>query len=288
MATVTIYYSRTDQDYDSYNLYLIPGNKNTSGQLFPDVEQSAYYSDYPRKKYSFTTLGDLGYVTIDTNTATNFAFYIKRKDFFSEYSGDLCNCFTTANYECFYHKISGDVWNVDSRFTSTVYVKPNSSYIYKDNTFTDIDMQAVKMISTTNSEETYVKPTQLHLYYNFEDYNIIDIPDEDNNYDTFVYQGIDYSDQLVLLYLEGKTYTIGENVNLSIDSSALDAEKADALQVIDKAIANSLYQLGEVIADFDEAAFLADVDGYKATKDLSLSGTIDYLKARLDARALIS
>lgn len=288
MATVTIYYSRTDQDYDNYNLYLIPGNKNTSGQLFPNIEQSAYYSDYPREKYSFTTLGDLGYVTIDTNTATNFAFYIKRKDFFSEYSGDLCNCFTTTNYECFYHKIAGDVWNVDSRFTSTLYVKPNSSYIYKDSTFTDIDIQAVKMISTTNSEETFVKPTQLNIYYNFENYNTIDIPNEDNNYDTFIQEGIDYSDQLVLLYLEGKTYTIGENVNLSIDSSALDVEKADALQVIDKAIANSLYQLGEVIANFDEAAFLADVDGYKATKDVSLSGTIDYLKARLDARALIS
>jgi len=288
MATVTIYYSRTDQDYDNYNLYLIPGIKNTSGQLFPNVELSAYYSDYPREKYSFTTSGDLGYVTIDTNTATNFAFYIKRKDFYSEYSGDLCDCSTTANYECYYHKITGDVWNVDSRFTSTLYVKPNSSYIYKDSTFTDIDMQAVKMVSNLSNEENYVKPTQLNIYYNYENYNTINIPDEDNNYDTFIHEGIDYSDQLVLLYLEGKTYTIGENVNLSIDTSALDAEKADALQVIDKAIANSLYQLGEVIADFDEAAFLADVDGYKATKDVSLEGTIDYLKARLDARALIS
>jgi hypothetical protein len=288
MATVTIYYSRTDQDYDNYNLYLIPGNKNTSGQLFPSVEQSAYYSDYPRKKYSFTVTGDLGYVTIDTNTATNFAFYIKRKDFFSEYSGDLCDCSITANYECFYHKIAGDVWNVDSRFTSTLYVQPNSSYIYKDSTFTDIDMQAVKMISETDMIEAYVKPTQLKLYYNFENYNTINIPDEDNNYDTFIQEGIDYSDQLVLLYLEGKTYTIGENVNLSINTSALEAEKTDALQVIDKGIANSLYQLGEVIADFDEDAFLADVEGYKETKDISLEGTIDYLKARLDARALIS
>lgn len=288
MATVTIYYSRTDQDYSNYDLYLIPGQMNATGQLFPDVDITTYYSDHPRQKYSFSTAGDLGYVNIDTNTAKSFGFYIKRKDFFSDYSGDLCDCDITPNYECYYCKISGDIWNVDTRFSSTVYVKPNSSYIYKDNTFTDIDLQAVKMLSSTNMIEAYVKPTQVQVYYNFENYNTIDIPDEDNNYDTFIQEGIDYSDQLVLLYLEGKTYTIGENVNLSIDTSALDAEKADALQVIDKAIANSLYQLGEVIADFDEAAFLADVDGYKATKDASFEGTIDYLKARLDARALIS
>ena len=288
MATVTVYYSREDQDYDGYNLYLIPGRMNARGQLFPDVDISDYYSDHPRIKYDFSTSGDLGYVTIDTNTAKSFAFYIKRKDFYSDYSGDLCNCNNTPNYECYYCKISGDIWNVDARFSSTVYVKPNSSYIYKDNTYTDIDMQAVLMFSNDDQISNYVKPNVVHLYNNFEDYEVINIPEGDNNYDTFHEVSVDHPDELVLLYLEGKTYTIGENVNLSIDSSALDVEKADALQVIDKAIANSLYQLGEVIADFDETAFLADVDGYKATKDISLSGTVDYLKARLDARALIS
>lgn len=288
MATVTVYYSREDQDYDGYNLYLIPGRMNARGQLFPDVDISDYYSDHPRTKYDFSTSGDLGYVTIDTNTAKSFAFYIKRKDFYSDYSGDLCNCNNTPNYECYYCKISGDIWNVDARFSSTVYVKPNSSYIYKDDTYTDIDMQAVLMFSNDDQISNYVKPNVVHLYNNFEDYEVINIPEGDNNYDTFHEVSVDHPDELVLLYLEGKTYTIGENVNLSIDSSALDVEKADALQVIDKAIANSLYQLGEVIADFDETAFLADVDGYKATKDISLSGTVDYLKARLDARALIS
>ena len=288
MATVTVYYSRDDQDYDGYNLYLIPGRMNATGQLFPDIDVSTYYSDHPRTKYDFSTSGDLGYVTIDTNTAKSFAFYIKRKDFYSDYSGDLCNCYIAPNYECYYCKISGDIWNVDARFSSTVYVKPNSSYIYKDDTYTDIDMQAVLMFSNDDQISNYVKPNMVHLYNNFEDYEVINIPEGDNNYDTFHEVSVDHPDELVLLYLEGKTYTIGENVNLSIDSSALDVEKADALQVIDKAIANSLYQLGEVIADFDEAVFLADVDGYKATKDISLSGTVDYLKARLDARALIS
>ena len=67
---------------------------------------------------------------------------------------------------------------------------------------------------------------------------------------------------------------------------ALNAEKADALQIVEKQIANAIFQIGDVPADFDETAFLnADVDGYKAKKDASLSNTIDYLKKRLDARA---
>ena len=30
---------------------------------------------------------------------------------------------------------------------------------------------------------------------------------------------------------------------------------------------------------FDETAFLADVDAYKATKDIALTATVDYFKA---------
>ena len=71
-------------------------------------------------------------------------------------------------------------------------------------------------------------------------------------------------------------------MDLSISADALNAEKADAIQSLEKAVANSLYKLGEDIDAFDEAAFLADVDGYKATKEQSLDGTIDYLKVCLD------
>jgi isopentenyldiphosphate isomerase len=87
-----------------------------------------------------------------------------------------------------------------------------------------------------------------------------------------------------MLNLCGKTYTIGEDMQLSIDADALSAEKADALQMVDKAIANCLYKLGEVPADFDEADFLADFDTYKASKSDVLENTIDYLKELLETR----
>ena len=91
-----------------------------------------------------------------------------------------------------------------------------------------------------------------------------------------------------MLYLLGNTYTIGENMDLSIDAAALAVEKADALQVCEKAIANCLYKLGEDIDAFDDTAFLADVDAYKATKDVSFGATIDYLKAQLDIQATLT
>ena len=74
----------------------------------------------------------------------------------------------------------------------------------------------------------------------------------------------------------------------SIDASALAVEKADALQVCEKAVANTLYKLGENIDAFDDAAFLADVDAYKATKDIALTATVDYLKQQLDIRTTLT
>jgi hypothetical protein len=77
-------------------------------------------------------------------------------------------------------------------------------------------------------------------------------------------------------------------MDLSIDASALAVEKADALQVCEKAVANTLYKLGENIDAFDDAAFLADVDAYKATKDIALTATVDYLKQQLDIRTTLT
>ena len=92
-----------------------------------------------------------------------------------------------------------------------------------------------------------------------------------------------------MLYLLNKSYTVGENdMNLSIDADALAIEKADAKQTLEKAIANCLFKLGEDVAAFDEDAFLADVDAYKATKNEVHEVVIDYLKESLDAHAAVS
>jgi hypothetical protein len=91
--------------------------------------------------------------------------------------------------------------------------------------------------------------------------------------------------ETLMLYLRGKSYNIGENMQLSIDQTALDVEKADALDMVDKAIANSLYKLGEDIDAFDEDAFQADVSGYKATKSDSMGPVADYLNELLNTRS---
>lgn len=283
MATVTIYYSRDDQNYGDWDLYLIPGNQNTSGLLFPDEEITTYYSDYPRKKMSFSVAGTLGYVNIDTNTAQKCAFYIKRKDGYMDYSGNLS--IGDPDYEDYFSKIAGDVYNIDTRFVSTGYVKPNDQYLYTSSSFTTIHPQAVRTLPAVGEDDEFAMTERIEIHYDYINKFIVAIPDNENNIQTHLDMGVNNYDDLVLLYLEGKTYNVGENMDLSIDSDALNVEKADALQIVDKQIANALYQIGEVPADFDEAAFLADVDAYKATKDVSLGNTIDYLKVRLDARA---
>ena len=75
-------------------------------------------------------------------------------------------------------------------------------------------------------------------------------------------------------------------MDLSINEDALAVEKADALQVCEKAVANTLYKLGEDISAFDETAFLADVDAYKATKDIVSKLRKDYSKNITDEEQL--
>jgi len=283
MATVTIYYSREDGDYDDYNLYLIPGLNNSSSLLFPDIEVSAYYSDYPRVKKSFSVSGSLGSVSIDTNEAQKFAFYIKRKDGYMDYSNNLCSCTSgTPNYECYHCKIAGDVYNVDTRVVKTAYIKPNDQYLYIDSDYINIYPQNVNIIP---DETDFALPKDIEIYQDYISKFVINIPEEENKSEQYIEWGVPRYDDLSLLYLKGKTYNIGENMDLSIDASALNTEKADALKIVDAQIANALFQIGVVPADFDETAFLADVDGYKAATDKSYAETIDYLKVRLDARA---
>ena len=71
-------------------------------------------------------------------------------------------------------------------------------------------------------------------------------------------------------------------MDLSLSAEALQEQKDDAKQMLEYAIANSLYKIGEDVDDFDENAFLADVTGFKAGKDISFNQTIDYLKVCID------
>ena len=56
-----------------------------------------------------------------------------------DYSGELCNCTDAElDYDCYHHKIAGDVYNIDTRFVSTGYVRPNDQYLYTDSSYTSI------------------------------------------------------------------------------------------------------------------------------------------------------
>ena len=167
MATVTIYYSRDDQNYGDWDLYLIPGNQNTSGLLFPDEEITTYYSDYPRKKMSFSVAGTLGYVNIDTNTAQKCAFYIKRKDGYMDYSGNLS--IGDPDYEDYFSKIAGDVYNIDTRFVSTGYVKPNDQYLYTSSSFTTIHPQAVRTLPAVGEDDEFA----MIYYFDIETRDVV-------------------------------------------------------------------------------------------------------------------
>ena len=296
MATVRIYYSREDKDYANHELYVFPGMIKPEGELlFPSEElQEEYPIDYPRKKYQFTTEGNLGYVDVETNNANSFGFSVKRKDLYLQYGGELSDTNSDGEvpYEDYYNLIMGYVYNADTKFYSSVYIKEDSEFCYTDDTYTDIavmfgEMVPREAVDYNTHDEWDPVYKDIRLWATVDSYTTITLPDSEQFKYSYKPHN-QYSSQLNMLYLNGKTFTVGENdMDLSISAEALNTEKADALQVLEKAIANCLYKLGEVIADFDEAAFLADVDGFKATKESSLDGTIDYLKVCLDARALL-
>ena len=296
MATVRIYYSRSDQDYANHELYIFPGIIKPQGELlFPsqDIDET-YPVDYPREKYQFTTEGTLGYVDIETNDADSFGFSVKRKDLYLQYGGELSDTNSEGDipYEDYYNLIMGYVYNADKKFYSSVYIKEDSQYCYTDDSYTDIAVMYGEMVpreavdyDTHDEWEPVYK--NIRAWFRVDSYYDVVVPDEEQFKYTYRPNN-KHNSQLDLLYLNGKTFTVGENnMDLSINADALNAEKADALQMLEKAVANSLYKLGEVPADFDEAAFLADVDSYKASKDQSFDATIDYLKVCLDARALL-
>lgn len=300
MATVRIYYSREDQNYDDYYLYYMPGiHFGNKDLLFPDNDYAEGMAESPRASLNFVVDGNLAYVDLDLNGAKVCDIYIRRKDFGIEYNGELCASNNIPHDPlCNLCLETGYKYTISENLYSSVYIKEQLPYLYTDATFNYIAPQRLTLTGTSTTVDTaeplhevvehgesgldyrwkYVK-----IYYTYKNATTIAIPQETLN-NEIRDLGIDYSSIQLMLYLIGNTYTIGENMQLSIDADALAVEKADALQTVDKGIANCLYKLGEVPADFDEEAFLDDVAGYKAGKTDSLKPTVDYLEELLNTR----
>lgn len=319
MATVRVYYSREDQIYDDYYLYLVPGlesgnvETNTTA-LFPDFNESElgrYLGIYPWQKYNFTIENNLGYVDLDLNNATNVGIYIKRKDNYHDY--DRNNCTKMDTNVCMFCNVTGFIWHLETLSGSNFYIKENSGYVYKDSNFNVLLPQRFQYSYETNQttyhdlgvqDEPTIDDGSGHLQqgehelirtnaayiltYDSGCYYDVIIPDSHHNF-VKIFQDIGTElsfDDLYMLYLKGKTFDIGENMQLSLSQSALDAVKATAIVELEESIAGALYKLGEDIAEFDEAAFLADFDNYRASKTHQ-EGTCDGLKAYLEAKAAL-
>ncbi|MEK9691915.1 MAG: pullulanase-associated domain-containing protein [Rhodospirillaceae bacterium] len=293
MATVRIHYSRADSNQSDYDLWYWLNDP----QQIDHTNFQEYLHEYPRYKLSF---GENNYVDIDSGNNNKIQFYIKRKDGTFDHNSELCNFgeFTHSNL-CIFCFLYGYRWEIDLNILpkSEFYINNTSPYLYKTSNYSSIYPVG---ISTTGAEslegdgdnDVPVEDDKLRLFYDIANYIDIDIPENEVWYTKWEPWSQYYKSTInrsQLLYLRNKSYTVGENdMDLIIDADALATEKADAKQVLEKAIANCLYKLGEVPADFDEAAFLADVDAYKATKSSALEATIDYLKDSLDAHALLA
>ena len=299
MATVRIHYKRSDENYDDYQLYYMPGeHQGDKDLLFPDNDTDGEFHEFPRTGLDFTVEGDLGYVDLDFNGSKVADVYIRRKDFGIEYGKELCGSFCTEPL-CGFCGETGYKYIVSETYYSEVFIKENSEYLFTDNTYSAIAPQKIVLQyseEVSDDEETlhdtveHGDPgvdTELHytyakIYNTYRKSTTIQIPQE--TLDLEVGHDMDLISTVLMLYLCGNTYDIGESMDLSIDADALAVEKADALQMVDKAIANCLYKLGEVPADFDEDAFQADVAAYKATKSDVLANTVDYLEELLTTR----
>ena len=293
MATVRINYSRADSNQSDYDLwYWLTDPQTIDHTVFEE-----YAHEYPRYKLSF---GDNDYVDIDTGDSTKIQFYIKRKDGTFDHNKELCNFgeFSCGNL-CIYCYLYGYRWDIDLNILpkSEFYINDTSPYLYKTSSYTSIHPVS---ISTTGAEtlegdgdnDVPVEDDKLRVHYDIANYVDIDIPEDEVWYTKWESYSQWYKttiNRIQLLYLRNKSYTVGENdMDLSIDADALQVEKDDAKQMLEKAVANCLYKLGEDIDAFDEDAFLADVDAYKATKSSTLEATIDYLKTSVDALKLLA
>lgn len=321
MATVRIYYSRQDGNYDDYNLYVCPGwfsgdVESNAGKLFPDfneTELGIYLVDYPRVKKDFTVSEGLAYVDVEANDAKNFGVFIKRKDFQHDY--DWSDQGGMPVNQCYHRNVVGYFWHIETNVSSNFYLKDNSKLVYKDSSYTTILPQRITFTYDTN-QENYDSITVTNNNENDDDSGnlilnehellktnfkcVVDI-DTDQGYEIDIpeshhkiYEALSESlteisfDDVYMLYLKGKTFDVGENMQLSIDQSALDTAKAEAIKDLEAAIAGCLYKLSEDIEAFDDAAFLSDFDNWKAAKSEIQSGTVDALKTFIEAKNSLS
>lgn len=286
---IRVHLDRFGSDTDKYELWYFLGkfNPDYSNPLFPNIVTDIQHPQYPRKKIKFNSQG---YVDITMEQSDVVSFYIKRNDGYFVYNGELCNTEDiTDGPTCSFCYETGYIWIVDTNInlTNEVWIKEGKPYVYLNNTFNSLMPFGISTIGpeSLDDDETSEENTdsdKYRIFYTFKDYKEIEIPEE-SKYN--LWQGGPEPSEFQLLYLKGKSYeNIGEdNMQLSIDAAALQAEKDDAIQMLEKAIANSLYKIGEDVEAFDEDAFLADVDGFKAGKADAFSATIDYLENCLNA-----
>lgn len=289
-----IHLDRFGSDNEKYELWYFLGkfNPDYSNPLFPNITTDIQHPQYPRKKVQFNSQG---YVDIPMEQSDVVSFYIKRNDGYFVYNGELCNTEDIADGPtCSFCYETGYIWIVDTNVNpqTEFYIKEGKPYVYRDDTFNKILSFGISTIGpeTLDDDETDEESTEsdkYRIFYTFKDYKELDIPDE-SKYE--LWHGGPEPSEFQVLYLKGKSYeNIGEeDMQLSLDATALQAEKDDAIQMLEKAIANSLYKIGEDVADFDETAFLADVDAFKATKADAFGATIDYLESCLNAFNAIS
>lgn len=306
MATVRIYYSREDQDYDNWNLFYFPGTfkDDTHENLLPDDTIDFIFPYGPRKKLDFTSEGSFGYVDVELNTAKQFSFYIRRKDFVFDYNGEYCEPLKMENSPlCEYCYEVGYVWDINTNVApyTEFYVKNDSPYVFTDSNWNMLCPMDITMTGATvfdKDEDPLAVDDgddgtdqgsfeKFKIFYSKGEALLLDIPAEAEFPMAGEFAERDIREYLVL-YLLGKSYTIGEDMDINISAEALASEKADALQMCEKAIANCLFKLGEDIDAFDEVAFLADVDGYKEGFSLSFGPTIDYLEEQLNIQATLT
>lgn len=294
---IRVHFSKIGSDIELYDLHYFLGiyTPDLDNPLFPNITTDVVLATYPRKTLTFNSDG---YVDIPMNQSSVVSFYILRKDGYYEYNGEISGTegLDTGALDPFKYE-TGYSYTVDKSVNpqSNFYIKQGKPYIYKDNTFNEILSMGVSMmpesgdLDADEDENTKTYGEKFKIFYDFKNYYELDVPEEAYMTPT-LWGGDTEPSQFTMLYLRGKTFNnIGENnMDLSLSAEALQTQKDDAKQMLEQGVANSLYKMGEDIDAFDEAAFLADVDAYKAGKDASFSVTIDYLKACLDNLALLS